>query len=677
MSINFQEILKELEYRVEHGIIDLNKEEQVTTLAEILKENGIPDANQMAQKARVYFSYINEASLDEKLPTMSAKPKKNPSNGGAAAGQKQPTAKPQSSDSLASKEAHKLGLVSKGYGRWAKTKDGPVTYMTDKETGKLVPVGVADEPGAGKTGGAGKAGDKKDAGVGVAGGAAEKPKPNISTADFKSGAEKRAARANQIDKHDAGLSAASEYFKDKKYKNSNGDEVSFDTAINYNEPQDKAHEAAMDDFEAFLNANQGEYGTLENPKQPDQQTEQEPKEYQPTETQAAIFKGRKAELLEVIQKGFLGGEKKITSGVGAFEPDEEQLQALVDITKKQLKNPNYKLKLPSYKIDDNDIDLALGVIQKGLGGEAYQKWVKQVTNAGAVDSFLTSGTKPGSNGYNRFRAIVRKYMETGGRSAVTGKFVPFNRMQLDHHIPFGSAAEAVKDKKRKGIKTTIEAEKARLDSAPNWDLMETALNQFKNSLEGNDLIKKAMKRLSMNPDEKELKKVREEIKTLGRTQLFDNLINSFGKGDYSGFNQETLGKLNAEDLQMVAKAWNYWHPDIKQNDTKNFAAADPNYLAKLKKAGIDIQKRDPSFVVRYKAQVGGSRTRSQAKKPELMRADLYNGMKKAKIGLSKKESIGTDTSLAKAILSVEKKSKELINREKELKARLKSSNTKR
>jgi hypothetical protein len=268
MSINFQEILKELEYRVEHGIIDLNKEEQVTTLAEILKENGIPDANQMAQKARVYFSYINEASLDEKLPSMSAKPKKNPSNGGAAAGQKQPTAKPQSSDSLASKEAHKLGLVSKGYGRWAKTKDGQVTYMTDKETGKLVPVGVADEPVAGKTGGAGKAGDKKDAGVGVAGGAAEKPKPNISTTDFKSGAEKRAARANQIDKHDAGLSAASEYFKDKKYKNSNGDEVSFDTAINYNEPQDKAHEAAMDDFEAFLNANQGQYGTLEKPQQP-------------------------------------------------------------------------------------------------------------------------------------------------------------------------------------------------------------------------------------------------------------------------------------------------------------------------------------------------------------------------------------------------------------------------
>jgi hypothetical protein len=60
MSINFQEILKELEYRVEHGIIDLTKEEQVTELVNILKENGVSDANEMAQKARVYFSYINE-----------------------------------------------------------------------------------------------------------------------------------------------------------------------------------------------------------------------------------------------------------------------------------------------------------------------------------------------------------------------------------------------------------------------------------------------------------------------------------------------------------------------------------------------------------------------------------------------------------------------------------------
>ena len=560
MIPNFKEILAELSYRVDGGIPDLNKESHINQLIDILRENGISDAAHLAQKARVYFSYINEAkqSLDKVLTQTF----KNPDTGNNV----------KVASALGYDRKTQAYNIAKGMLKKSGYSDKDIDMVDTKP-------GDEERP------------NKKSS-----------PKTVTPNAISVSGAEKRAGKPKPT---------------------------------------------------------------------------QEPEQYQPTETQTAIFKGRKAELLDVIQKGFLGGEKKITSGVGAFEPDEEQLQALVDVTKKQLKNPSYRLKLPSYKIEDTDIDLALSVVENGLGPDAYQKWVKQVTNAGAVDTFLTSGTKPGSNGYNRFRAIVRKYMEQGGRSAITGKFVPFNRMQLDHHVPFGSAGQAVNDKKKKGIKTTIEAEKAKLDSAPNWDLMETSLNQFKNSLEGNDLIKKAMKKLNMNPDEKELKKIKDEIKTLGRTQLFSNLITSFGKGDYSGFSEETLGNLNSEDLQLVAKAWNYWHPDIKQNDTKNFAAADPNYLTKLKKAGIDIQKRDPSFVVRYKAQVGGSRSRSQAKKPDVMKVDLYNGMKKAGIGLSKKESIGSNTALAKAILSVQTKSKELKDREKELKGRLKTPNTKK
>jgi hypothetical protein len=69
MSINFQEILKELEYRVNTGIIDLTKEEQVTKLVEILRENKVSDANEIAQKVRVYFSYLNESSLNESPKT--------------------------------------------------------------------------------------------------------------------------------------------------------------------------------------------------------------------------------------------------------------------------------------------------------------------------------------------------------------------------------------------------------------------------------------------------------------------------------------------------------------------------------------------------------------------------------------------------------------------------------
>jgi hypothetical protein len=568
MIPNFKEILAELSYRVDGGMPDLSKESHINQLIDILRENGVPDAAHLAQKARVYFSYLNEAKQTPLKKLLQQKVKNTDTGRDITVASALAYKDNKNTGAQNAYKAASAIIARNGYDE----KDIDMVDDENPEEPNLWP-------------------NKKSG-----------PKTVTPNTISVSGAEKRAGKSK---------------------------------------------------------------------------TTQDPEQYQPTETQTAIFKGRKAELLDVIQRGFLGGEKKITSGVGAFEPDEEQLQALVDVTKKQLKNPSYRLKLPSYKIEDTDIDLALSVVENGLGPDAYQKWVKQVTNAGAVDTFLTSGTKPGSNGYNRFRAIVRKYMEQGGRSAITGKFVPFNRMQLDHHVPFGSAGQAVNDKKKKGIKTTIEAEKAKLDTAPNWDLMETSLNQFKNSLEGNDLINKAMKKLNMNPDEKELKKIKDEIKTLGRTQLFTNLITSFGKGDYSGFSQETLANLNSEDLQLVAKAWNYWHPDIKQNDTKNFAAADPNYLTKLKKAGIDIQKRDPSFVVRYKAQVGGSRSRSQAKKPDVMKVDLYNGMKKAGIGLSKKESIGANTALAKAILSVQTKSKELKDRERELKGRLKPSNTKK
>ena len=81
MSINFQEILKELEYRVEHGIIDLTKEEQVTKLVEILRENGVSDANEMAQKARVYFSYLNEAPKKQSLDKVLTQKFTNPETG--------------------------------------------------------------------------------------------------------------------------------------------------------------------------------------------------------------------------------------------------------------------------------------------------------------------------------------------------------------------------------------------------------------------------------------------------------------------------------------------------------------------------------------------------------------------------------------------------------------------
>lgn len=78
--MDFQEILKELEFRVPKGIIDLTKEEQVTELVNILRENGVSDANEYAQKARAIFGFVNEAPK-KKATDILNKTVKNPETG--------------------------------------------------------------------------------------------------------------------------------------------------------------------------------------------------------------------------------------------------------------------------------------------------------------------------------------------------------------------------------------------------------------------------------------------------------------------------------------------------------------------------------------------------------------------------------------------------------------------
>jgi len=77
MIQNFDDILLELSYRV--GIVDLTKEHQVTELINILKENGYDNAFELGQKARVYFSYLNEAKQD--IKQVLAKTFTNPDTG--------------------------------------------------------------------------------------------------------------------------------------------------------------------------------------------------------------------------------------------------------------------------------------------------------------------------------------------------------------------------------------------------------------------------------------------------------------------------------------------------------------------------------------------------------------------------------------------------------------------
>ena len=58
MYPNFDEILEELSYKV--GIVDLTNESHKTQLVKLLRERGIPSAQQLADRASVVFEYIKE-----------------------------------------------------------------------------------------------------------------------------------------------------------------------------------------------------------------------------------------------------------------------------------------------------------------------------------------------------------------------------------------------------------------------------------------------------------------------------------------------------------------------------------------------------------------------------------------------------------------------------------------
>ncbi len=60
MTPNFEEILLELSYRVDSGIPDLTNKYHIEHLIDILRENGIPNATELAKTAQIHFSQLNE-----------------------------------------------------------------------------------------------------------------------------------------------------------------------------------------------------------------------------------------------------------------------------------------------------------------------------------------------------------------------------------------------------------------------------------------------------------------------------------------------------------------------------------------------------------------------------------------------------------------------------------------
>ncbi len=115
--MNIAEILAELEYRVEEGIIDLTKKEHLVKLTDILNEIKCPSSALIVEAANKHFAYLKEAEIVK------------PANAKFPAGGKWYTADPNSGGKY-------VGKVEKG--RWIAanqdTTDKVATTKTPKPT---------------------------------------------------------------------------------------------------------------------------------------------------------------------------------------------------------------------------------------------------------------------------------------------------------------------------------------------------------------------------------------------------------------------------------------------------------------------------------------------------------------------------------------------------------------
>lgn len=141
-------------------------------------------------------------------------------------------------------------------------------------------------------------------------------------------------------------------------------------------------------------------------------------------------------------------------------------------------------------------------------------------------------------------------------------------------------------------------------------------------------------------------------------------------------NQQNIENMSADEIDVVMKAWNYWHPNTR--DAIIFRRIDPNYDKKLKAKGIQIPPPDHSnTIVRGQAQKGSHRSRGEKRPVADRKRVTIEAMKKEKVLQSKKVTNITDMVLLKAIKDVDKSLKTQTSRIGTLKQTVKQQKSKK
>jgi hypothetical protein len=195
-------------------------------------------------------------------------------------------------------------------------------------------------------------------------------------------------------------------------------------------------------------------------------------------------------------------------------------------------------------IEELKIKLRKPKIDPKTGKQAVDKkgnlrWDNSDYNA-LVSSIKKKGDPPpenskGDRGNQRFRDVVRYYLETGGVSPITGQVVPFHDSQLDHIVSLDNGGE---------------------DGPGNWMGMESRFNQFKGKLTDPEVERKLIEKGLMTVNEINKETSEQEFDQWKNEAEVAYWETQFESGNPANISQEKIDNMSAEELDNFVKAWN-------------------------------------------------------------------------------------------------------------------------
>ena len=232
------------------------------------------------------------------------------------------------------------------------------------------------------------------------------------------------------------------------------------------------------------------------------------------------------------------------TGAGRYNMSKEDMIAYRDYVKKLAADPENEPKQTLDKIKKEQED-KYGLIEE----DDINKFIDDIqTRDKSLKSKIKGKGTPGSNyttgdvGEERYRNVIKAYLETGGISPITGQVVSFSECQLDHIISLGNGGA---------------------DGPDNWMFMEERFNQFKGKKTDENVradVEESYWRTEAEIEAGiENSETKKQLKNEDR-QYWKNLFDKSDDKDIGlTFNQ--IEKMSKPELGNIIYGWNLSHPD--------------------------------------------------------------------------------------------------------------------